>query len=69
MRSYNTVQSTRAEHYCRFHRYQLKQTTGNDTEISEIGKQGLRKCRIVAVTEDEEKIIIIRPEDYPIEKI
>ena len=39
------------------------------TEISEIGKQGVRKCRIAAKTDEGESIVIIRPEDYPIEKI
>jgi translation elongation factor P/translation initiation factor 5A len=41
----------------------------NDIEISEIGKQGKRKCRIEALTEKQEKIVIIRPEDYPFEVI
>ncbi len=36
-------------------------------ELSDIGKQGTRKCRIEAKTPDGEKIILIRPEDYPIE--
>ncbi|MBU3907284.1 MAG: hypothetical protein KKA64_03460 [Nanoarchaeota archaeon] len=34
-------------------------------EISDIGKHGKRKVRIVAVTDSNEKITIIRPEDYP----
>ncbi len=34
-------------------------------EISDIGKQGTKKCRIEAVTPEGEKIAIIRPEDYP----
>lgn len=38
-----------------------------EIEISDIGKQGKRKVRIVALTERKEKIILIRPEDYPIE--
>ena len=38
-----------------------------NTEISDIGKQGKRKCRIVAITDEGEKIVIVRPEDYPIE--
>lgn len=33
-------------------------------ELSAIGKHGKRKCRIVAVTDKNEKIILIRPEDY-----
>ncbi|MEK6898348.1 MAG: hypothetical protein AABX28_03255 [Nanoarchaeota archaeon] len=36
-------------------------------EISDIGKQGKRKVRIVAKADNGEKITIIRPEDYPIE--
>jgi len=38
-----------------------------DIELSEIGKQGKRKCRIEAATEKGEKIVIIRPEDFPFE--
>ena len=38
-----------------------------DTELSEIGKQGTRKCRIEAKSETGEKIVLIRPEDYPLE--
>ena len=37
----------------------------DEIEISEIGKQGKRKVRIVAISPSNEKIIIIRPEDYP----
>lgn len=36
-------------------------------EISEIGKQGTRKVRIEAGSESGEKIVVIRPEDYPFE--
>lgn len=36
-----------------------------EIEISEIGKHGKRKVRIVAVASTGEKIVIIRPEDYP----
>jgi translation elongation factor P/translation initiation factor 5A len=36
-------------------------------EISDIGKHGKRKCRIVALTPKSEKMILIRPEDYPFE--
>lgn len=36
-------------------------------EMSDIGKHGKRKCRIEAKTPEGEKIILIRPEDYPIE--
>lgn len=37
-----------------------------EIEISDIGKHGKRKVRIEAVTEKGEKIVIIRPDDYPI---
>lgn len=39
----------------------------NEIEISDIGKQGKRKVRIVASDEKGEKIVLIRPEDYPFE--
>ena len=35
-----------------------------DIEISDIGKHGKRKVRIEAVTEQGQRIVIIRPEDY-----
>jgi translation elongation factor P/translation initiation factor 5A len=38
-----------------------------ELEISEIGKQGKRKVRLEALTEKQEKLVIIRPEDYPFE--
>jgi len=38
-----------------------------DVEISDIGKHGKRKVRIEAVTEKGERIVIIRPEDFPFE--
>lgn len=38
-----------------------------DTEISDIGKHGKRKVRLVALTSSGEKIVIIRPEDYNFE--
>ncbi len=34
-------------------------------EISDIGKQGTRKVRIDAKTAQGEKVIVIRPENYP----
>lgn len=34
-------------------------------ELSGIGKQGKRKARIVLLTPKNEKLIIVRPEDYP----
>lgn len=36
-------------------------------EFSDIGKQGIKKCRIVASKKNGEKIIIIRPSNYPLE--
>lgn len=33
-------------------------------ELSDMGKQGKRKCRIVVVTPKNEKLVLIRPEDY-----
>ncbi len=33
-------------------------------EISDIGKQGLRKVRIVVLAPNKEKLVVIRPEDY-----
>jgi len=40
-----------------------------EIEISDIGKHGKRKVRIVAITPNQEKIILIRPEDYPFDSI
>jgi len=34
-------------------------------ELSDVGKQGVKKCRIVAKDEKGENIIIIRPSNYP----
>jgi translation elongation factor P/translation initiation factor 5A len=38
-----------------------------ETELSEIGKQGTQKCRIVAVNAKGEKVVVIRPADFPFE--
>ena len=38
-----------------------------EVEVSDVAKQGKSKVRIVAVDEKGEKLIIIRPEDYPFE--
>jgi translation elongation factor P/translation initiation factor 5A len=38
-------------------------------ELSDIGKQGTQKCRIEATKSSGEKIVLVRPADYPIEKI
>lgn len=43
--------------------------TINGIELSDIGKHGKRKCRIEAITEKNEKIVIIRPEDYPFDSV
>ena len=43
-----------------------KQWSVIEAEISDIGKQGTRKVRLVAESAGE-KVTIIRPEDYPIE--
>lgn len=44
-----------------------EELTIEEVEISDIGKQGTKKVRIVAKKKNGEKIAIIRPEDYPIE--
>ncbi|MEK6830599.1 MAG: hypothetical protein AABX77_01065 [Nanoarchaeota archaeon] len=36
----------------------------SEIEISDIGKQGKRKVRLVCFDENNEKLVIIRPEDY-----
>lgn len=38
-----------------------------DVEISDIGKHGKRKVRLEILTPENEKMVIIRPADYPIE--
>ena len=38
-----------------------------ELETSDIGKQGTRKVRIVVKTSKGEQIVIVRPEDYPID--
>jgi translation elongation factor P/translation initiation factor 5A len=44
-----------------------KSCTVESVEISDIGKQGTRKVRISTKTLEGEKIVIVRPEDYPID--
>ena len=39
----------------------------SEFEMSDIGKQGKKKVRIVALDSKGEKIILVRPEDYPFE--
>ena len=36
----------------------------SEIEISDISKQGKRKVRLVCFDENNEKLVIIRPEDY-----
>jgi translation elongation factor P/translation initiation factor 5A len=36
----------------------------DEIEVSEIGKHGKSKVRIVVITENKEKLVIIRPDDY-----
>jgi len=38
-----------------------------EIELSDLGKQGTKKVRIVARKKTGENIIIIRPEEYPLE--
>lgn len=39
----------------------------DEVEISDIGKQGTQKCRIVAVNVRGEKVVVIRPSEFPFE--
>lgn len=39
-----------------------------EIELSDLGKQGKRKCRMV-IDLGTEKMVIIRPEGYPVEVI
>lgn len=41
----------------------------SEVELSDIGKHGKRKVRLVLQQDSEEKMVIVRPEDYPIETI
>lgn len=41
----------------------------DNIEISDIGKQGKRKVRLLLKTSSGEKLVIIRPEDYPFESV
>jgi translation elongation factor P/translation initiation factor 5A len=34
-------------------------------ELSDVGKQGVKKCRIIVSKKDGEKMTIIRPSNYP----
>ena len=44
-----------------------KDCTVKKIELSELGKHGKRKVRILAQTPSGEEIVVIRPEDYPID--
>jgi len=39
--------------------------TVENIELSDIGKQGTKKCRLELIDEKREKLVVIRPEDYP----
>ncbi len=43
--------------------------TIESVELSEIGKQGSQKCRIEAKKENGERVAIVRPADYPFNKL
>jgi len=36
-------------------------------ELSDVGKQGVKKCRVVALKQNKEKLVLIRPSNYPFE--
>ena len=36
-------------------------------ELSDVGKQGVKKCRIVAMKSNGDKIVLVRPSNYPLE--
>lgn len=38
-----------------------------EVEVSDIGKQGTKKVRIVGKKKSGENVVLIRPEDYPME--
>ena len=40
-----------------------------EIEISDIGKHGKRKVRIAVISPNNEKIVLIRPEDYPFDSL
>jgi len=44
-----------------------KKWTVESIETSDIGKQGTKKCRLELKNENGEKMVIIRPEDYPLD--
>ena len=46
-----------------------KEAIVESIELSDIGKQGKKKCRIAIKLPNGEKMAIVRPEDYPIEAL
>ena len=42
-----------------------KKFTVENIELSDIGKQGTKKCRLELIDEKGERLVVIRPEDYP----
>lgn len=44
-----------------------KSFTVASVEISDIGKQGTKKVRLQCHSDGEEPLVLIRPEEYPIE--
>ena len=34
-------------------------------ELSDVGKQGVKKCRIIALRSSGEKVVLVRPSNYP----
>ena len=44
-----------------------KKFTVEEVELSDIGKQGTKKVRLVLKSDSGEKMVVIRPEDYPFE--
>lgn len=43
-----------------------KEGVVEEIEISDSGKQGVKKCRLV-INFNNEKVVFVRPEDYPFE--
>jgi len=43
-----------------------KEVVVSEIEVSDMGKQGTKKVRIVADA-DSEKVVVIRPVDYPVD--
>ena len=41
--------------------------TVESIELSDVGKQGVKKCRIVALKQNNDKMVLVRPSNYPFE--